>query len=123
MLRKELDAPQAPFVIGTIGFDGWKMTGPHKIVAEAQLALGGERGKYPEFKGNVLTVETRDFWVSRTCPQRTKASTSIGNVHGKAPIDRRNRNRHHEHWGGRIDGCKSFSGNDFLSGRPPVALQ
>ena len=22
----------------------------------------GEKGKYPEFKGNVKTVETRDFW-------------------------------------------------------------
>ena len=61
-LRKEFDAPQAPFVIATIGFDGWKMAGPHKTVAEAQLAVSGEKGKYPEFKGNVLTVETRDFW-------------------------------------------------------------
>lgn len=61
-LRKEFDAPRAPFVIATIGFDGWKLDGPHKIVAEAQLAVSGDKGKYPEFKGNVLTVETRDFW-------------------------------------------------------------
>ncbi|MFN3150328.1 sialate O-acetylesterase [Bremerella sp.] len=61
-LRKEFDAPEAPFVIATIGFDGWEMAGPHKIVAEAQLAVSGEKGNYPEFKGNVLTVETRDFW-------------------------------------------------------------
>jgi hypothetical protein len=46
---------------------------------------------------------------------------SIGIVQGTAPIDRRNRNRHHEHGRGRIDGCKSFPENDFLSGRPPVA--
>ena len=59
---KEFDAPQAPFVIATIGFDGGKMAGPHKTVTEAQLAVSGDRGKYPEFKGNVLTVETRDFW-------------------------------------------------------------
>ena len=26
------------------------------------LAVSGEKGKYPDFKGNVLTVETRDFW-------------------------------------------------------------
>ena len=38
------------------------MAGPHKIVAEAQLAVSGDKGKYPEFQGNVLTVETRDFW-------------------------------------------------------------
>jgi len=38
------------------------MSGPHKTIAEAQLAVSGERGKYPEFRGNVLTVQTRDFW-------------------------------------------------------------
>ena len=31
-------------------------------VAEAQLAVDGGKGKYPEFKGNVRTVETRDFF-------------------------------------------------------------
>lgn len=62
-LRKEFKSPKAPFVIGTIGFGGWEMEGPHKIVAEAQLSVSGEKGKYPEFKGNVLTVETRDFWI------------------------------------------------------------
>ena len=61
-IRGEFDAPHAPFVIATIGFNGWKMEGPHKTVAEAQLAVSGDKGKYPEFKGNVLTVETRDFW-------------------------------------------------------------
>jgi alpha-galactosidase len=61
-LRNEFNVPQAPFVIATIGFGGWKMDGPHKIVADAQLAVSGERGKYPEFKDNVLTVEIRDFW-------------------------------------------------------------
>lgn len=38
------------------------MSGPHKIVAEAQLAVSGDKGNYPDFKNNVLTVETRDFW-------------------------------------------------------------
>jgi hypothetical protein len=61
-LRKEFNAQNAPFVIGTIGFGGWNMSGPHKTIAEAQLAVSGEKERYPEFKGNVLTVETRDFW-------------------------------------------------------------
>jgi len=61
-LRKEFDAPRAPFVIATIGFGGWDMSGPHKIVADAQLAVSGDKGKYPEFRGNVLTVESRGFW-------------------------------------------------------------
>ncbi len=61
-LRKEFDAPKAPFVLATIGFGGWEMSGPHLTVANAQLAVSGEKGKYPEFKGNVKTVEIRDFW-------------------------------------------------------------
>ena len=61
-LRAEFNTPDAPFVIATVGFNGWKMKGPHKTVAEAQLAVSGDKGKYPKFKGNVLTVETRDFW-------------------------------------------------------------
>ena len=61
-LRAEFKAPKAPFVLATIGFDGWKMAGPHVTVAQAQLAVSGETGKYPEFAGNVLTVETRGFW-------------------------------------------------------------
>jgi alpha-galactosidase len=60
--RAEFKAPKAPFIIGTIGFGGWKMAGPHLTVANAQLAVSGEKGKYPEFAGNVLTVEIRDFW-------------------------------------------------------------
>jgi len=60
--RAEFQAPKAPFVLATIGFGGWEMEGPHLTVANAQLAVSGERGKYPEFAGNVLTVETRDFW-------------------------------------------------------------
>ena len=61
-LRKEFQAPKAPFVIATIGFDGWAMSGNASTVANAQLAVSGEQGNYPEFLGNVKTVETRDFW-------------------------------------------------------------
>jgi len=61
-LRREFEAPKAPFVLATIGFDGWDMQGNAKTVADAQLAVSGERGRYPEFAGNVKTVETRGFW-------------------------------------------------------------
>jgi alpha-galactosidase len=61
-LRKDFDAPNAPFVLATIAFDGWKLAGPGLTVANAQLAVSGEKGKYPEFAGNVKTVEARDFW-------------------------------------------------------------
>ncbi len=31
-------------------------------VTEAQLTIDGDKGKYPEFKGRVKTVDTRDLW-------------------------------------------------------------
>lgn len=61
-LRKDFNAPNAPFVLATIGFGGWKLAGPGLTIANAQLAVSGETGKYPEFAGNVKTVEARDFW-------------------------------------------------------------
>jgi len=61
-LRKDFDAPNAPFVLATIAFGGWKLAGPGLTVANAQLAVSGEKGKYPEFAGNVKAVEARDFW-------------------------------------------------------------
>ena len=70
--RAEFKAPKAPFVIATIGFGGWKMAGPHLTVANAQLAVSGEKGKYPEFAGNVLTVETRDFWRDSSVSPRNQ---------------------------------------------------
>lgn len=63
-LRREFKSPGAPFAIATIGFDGWEMSGNAQVVAEAQLAVSGEAGNYPEFRGNVATAETRDFWRS-----------------------------------------------------------
>jgi alpha-galactosidase len=61
-LREDFKAPDAPFAIATIGFGGWDMAGDAVTVANAQLAVSGENGKYPEFKGNVKTIEIRDFW-------------------------------------------------------------
>lgn len=61
-LRKEFNAPQAKFVMATIAFNGWELKDAGKQVAEAQLAVSGERGKYPEFADNVRTVEVRDLW-------------------------------------------------------------
>ncbi len=78
--RTEFKAPKAPFVIATIGFGGWKMAGPHLTVANAQLAVSGERGKYPEFAGNVLTVETRDFWIDESLSPRNQGFHYNGNA-------------------------------------------
>ena len=65
-LRAEFKVPKAPFVIAACGFGGWDTTGKGSgqtlKVINAQLAVSGEKGKYPEFAGNVKTTESRDFW-------------------------------------------------------------
>ncbi|MEQ8785555.1 MAG: sialate O-acetylesterase [Pirellulaceae bacterium] len=61
-LRKDFDAPHAKFVLATIAFGGDQLSGDGLTVAEAQLAVSGETGKYPEFKGNVKTIDARPFW-------------------------------------------------------------
>jgi alpha-galactosidase len=65
-IRAEFKVPKAPFVIATIGFHGWNMSGNQLTVANAQLAVSGKNGKYPEFNGNVLTMETRQFWRDKS---------------------------------------------------------
>lgn len=60
-LRKDLNAPDAKFVVATgCGNQGRESFGLQ--IAEAQLAVDGDSGKHPEFKGNVKSVDTRDFW-------------------------------------------------------------
>jgi alpha-galactosidase len=61
-LRKDFDAPDAVFVLATIAFGGDELSGPGLTVAQAQLAVDGRAGKYPEFKGNVAAVDARPFW-------------------------------------------------------------
>lgn len=60
-LRKDFNAPDAPFVLATIGFGGWKLAEPGLTIANAQLAVGDPQ-KHPEFAGSVKCVESRDFW-------------------------------------------------------------
>ena len=61
-LRKEFKAPDALFTLATIAFGGNKLSGGGLTVANAQLAVSGESGKYKEFAGNVKTIEARGFW-------------------------------------------------------------
>lgn len=59
-VRKDLDAPKMPFVVGVMGIDGLKgdKKGAMKHFRDAQR----KPGTLDEFKGNVLTVETAPFW-------------------------------------------------------------
>lgn len=55
-LRKDFNAPNAKFVLATLGQTKKGDGGNDGKILNAQLAVDGNGGKYPEFKGNVATV-------------------------------------------------------------------
>lgn len=57
-LRKDFDSPDAKFVLATLGEATKGSGGNGGKVLDAQLAVDGTAGKFPEFKGNVATVYT-----------------------------------------------------------------
>jgi hypothetical protein len=60
-LRKDFNAPNAKFVIATLGEASKGCGGNTETVMNAHMAVDGKTGKYPEFKGNVATVYTHDM--------------------------------------------------------------
>jgi hypothetical protein len=55
-VRKDFAAPNAKFVLATLGEATKGSGGSGGKVLDAQLAVDGTSGKHPEFKGNVATV-------------------------------------------------------------------
>ena len=74
-LRKEFDAPNANFVCATLGQTKKGDQGNEGMILDAQLAVDGESGKYPEFKGNVACVYTHPL---------SKGGASNGHYGGNA---------------------------------------
>lgn len=61
-VRKDLGVPNLPFVIAETGMSGPEEKHPRALsLMKAQAAVA----EYPEFKGNVAFVGTRDFWRPR----------------------------------------------------------
>ncbi|MBE0534809.1 MAG: sialate O-acetylesterase [Phycisphaerae bacterium] len=58
-LRKDFNAPNAKFVCATLGQTAKGAEGTEGQILEAQLAVDGKSGKYPDFKRNVATVYSR----------------------------------------------------------------
>jgi hypothetical protein len=54
--------PDAPFVLATFAMHGWSQIGNSLQIANAQLAVDGDAGNYPEFAGNVSTIEARGYY-------------------------------------------------------------
>ena len=58
-LRREFKAPKAKFIVATLGQTAKDSADVNeKLILDAQLAVDGAAGKYPDFKGNVGTVFT-----------------------------------------------------------------
>jgi hypothetical protein len=59
--RKEFNAPNAPWAIATVGFQGENMPENYVRIAQAQLNVADPK-RHPEFAGNVKTIDARPFW-------------------------------------------------------------
>ena len=79
-VRKDLSAPKMPFVIGVLGVDGEKNVNFRKaMAAPAQM---------PEFKGNVVAVDTAPFWdpvIEAAQPKQGEYDNIVGTSHTLKP--------------------------------------
>ncbi len=75
-VRKDLSAPKMPFVIGVLGVDGDKNVNFRKAMAAP--------ADMPEFKGNVVAVDTAPFWdhaIAAAEPKKGEYDKIVGMAH------------------------------------------
>lgn len=75
-VRKDLSAPKLPFVIGVLGIDGEKNVNLRKAMAAP--------ADMPEFKGNVVTVDTAPFWdhdIAAAQPKQAEYNNIVATAH------------------------------------------
>lgn len=96
-LREEFKAPDAKFVVATLGQTA-KGAEPadeteanEKMILEGQLAVDGDSGKHPEFKGNVATVYTHPLSQGGASNSHYNGNAQtymdVGLAMGKAMVD------------------------------------
>ena len=76
-VRKDLSAPKMPFVIGVLGVDGESKNVNFRKAMAAPAAM-------PEFKGNVVAVETAPFWdnaIAAAQPKQGEYNNIIATAH------------------------------------------
>ena len=76
-VRKDLSAPKMPFVIGVLGVDGLSKNVNFRKAMAAPAAM-------PEFKGNVVAVETAPFWddvIAAAQPKEGEYNNIVGTAH------------------------------------------
>ncbi len=79
-VRRDLSAPNMPFVIGVIGVDGDKAKGG---IANLRPAMAAP-AEMPEFKGNVAAVETAPFWdyeMATLMPKKEQIDARLSVAH------------------------------------------
>jgi hypothetical protein len=92
-LRKDFNAPNAPFVCATLGQTKKGDTrNPNEAkILEAQLAVDGQSGKYPEFKGNVATVYSHPLSKGSSSNAHyggdARTYMNVGEAMGKAMVE------------------------------------
>ena len=76
-VRKDLSAPKMPFVIGVLGVDGESKN----VNFRKDMAAPADM---PEFKGNVVAVETAPFWddaIAAAQPKQGEYNNIVGTAH------------------------------------------
>jgi len=76
-VRKDLSAPQMPFVIGVLGVGGLSENEAFRKAMAAPADM-------PEFKGNVIAVETAPFWdldIAAAEPKKGEYDNIVGTAH------------------------------------------
>ena len=76
-VRKDLSAPKMPFVIGVLGVDGESKNVNFRKAMAAPAAL-------PEFKGNLVAVETAPFWddvIAAAQPKQGEYKNIVATAH------------------------------------------
>jgi alpha-galactosidase len=81
-LRKEFDAPKAPFVVASCGFnggEGWEPGSSAETIFNAQMNVG-DPAKHREFAGTVKSVDTRPFYRKPEVSPRNQGFHYNGNA-------------------------------------------
>ncbi len=91
-LRRDFDSPSAKFVCATLGqSEKGVPDGNDRMILDAQLAVDGETGKYPQFKGNVATVYSHPLSMGGTSNGHYNGNAetymNIGEAMGEAMVE------------------------------------
>jgi len=87
-LREDFKAPNAKFVLATLGEH---TKGSGNKIFDAHMAVDGKEGKYPEFKGNVATVYSNPLSMGGSGNAHyggnPETYMNVGEAMGKAMVD------------------------------------